>query len=149
MLTLSRLVGHEGMAWALVTLHSWLIPLYGAAPLLLLPDRINFSMGYSGKSRHVSLQVFCSKISAYKKNEAGGSMPSMYWKMVAMVLCPPVEVVAFHWVWYMMCVKFRCSLGMSKKSWLLHFQKKTELGDCKVTRNVWLDCTAWEKMVSI
>lgn len=66
------------MAWVLVTLHSWLIPLYGAAPLLLLPDRINLGMGYSGKSRHVSLQVFCSKISAYKKNEAGGSMPSMY-----------------------------------------------------------------------
>lgn len=48
---------HEKMAWALVTLHSWLIPVYGAAPLLLLPDRINLSMGYSGKSRHVILQV--------------------------------------------------------------------------------------------
>lgn len=67
---------HEGMAWALATLHSWLIPLYGAAPLLLLPDRINLSMGYSGKSRNFSLQFFCSKTSAYK-NEAGGSVPSM------------------------------------------------------------------------
>lgn len=58
---------HEGVAWALVTLHSWLIPFYGAAPCLLLLDRVNLSINHAG---------FCNKTSAYK-NEAGGSVPSM------------------------------------------------------------------------
>lgn len=49
----------EGAACAVVILGSWLIPPCGVAPLLLLPDKINLSMGYCGDNSHVSLQFSC------------------------------------------------------------------------------------------